>query len=54
MMDMLDEATNSRLIALREIEKEKLRTAQAYNKMVKETSFQVDDMVWKMILPLGS
>jgi hypothetical protein len=54
MMDRLDEATNTRLIALRETEKEKLRTARAYNKKVKGKSFQVDDLVWKMILPIGS
>jgi hypothetical protein len=54
MMDRLDEATNTRFIALRETEKEKLRTARAYNKKVKEKSFQVDDLVWKMILPIGS
>jgi hypothetical protein len=45
MMDRVDEATNSRLIASREMEKEKLRTARAYNKRVKEKSFQVHDLV---------
>jgi hypothetical protein len=45
MMDRVDEATNSRLIASREMEKEKLRTTRAYNKRVKEKSFQVHDLV---------
>jgi hypothetical protein len=31
-----------------------LRVARAYNKRVKEKSFQVRDLVWKMILPIGS
>ena len=39
--------------ALKEIEKDKLRVARAYNKKVKNKSFQVGDLVWKTILPLG-
>jgi hypothetical protein len=35
-------------------ERDKLRVARAYNKRVKEKSFQVRDLVWKMILPIGS
>jgi hypothetical protein len=31
-----------------------LRVVRAYNKRVKEKSFQVRDLVWKMILPIGS
>ena len=41
------------LKALKEIEKYKLRVARAYNKKVKLKSFQVGDLVWKTILPLG-
>jgi hypothetical protein len=52
MMDKLDEAPKSRLKALEEIEKEKVKIAKAYNKRVVEKSFQVGDLVWKMILPL--
>jgi hypothetical protein len=40
--------------ALGEIERDKLRVAKAYNKRVKEKSFQVRDLIWKMILPIGS
>jgi hypothetical protein len=39
---------------LEEIEKEKIKIAKAYNKRVVEKSFQVGDLVWKIILPLGT
>jgi hypothetical protein len=39
---------------LEEIEKEKIKIAKAYNKRVVEKSFQVIDLVWKTILPLGT
>jgi hypothetical protein len=42
------------LKALEEIEKEKKRVAKAYNKRVKAKLFQVEDLVWKTILPLGT
>jgi len=54
MMDRIDEVTDERFRALREIEKDKIRVAKAYNKRVKEKSFQVGDLVWKTILPIGS
>jgi hypothetical protein len=54
MMDKVDEAPESQLKALEEIEKEKAKVAKAYNKCVMEKSFQVGDQVWKTILPLGS
>ena len=53
MMDNIDEVTDKRLKALKEIEKDKLRVARAYNKKVRLKSFQVGDLVWKTILPLG-
>ena len=53
MMDNIDEVTDKRMKALNEIEKDKLRVARAYNKKVKGKSFQVGDLVWKTILPLG-
>ena len=53
MMDNIDEVTDKRLGALKEIEKDKLRVASAYNKKVMIKSFQVGDLVWKTILPLG-
>ena len=39
MMDNIDEVTDKRLRALKEIEKDKLRVARAYNKKVKGKSF---------------
>ena len=54
MLDRLDEVADERMRALGEIERDKLREARAYNKRVKEKSFQVGDLVWKMILPIGS
>ena len=40
--------------ALKEIEKYKLRVARAYNKKVRAKSFQVNELVWKTIPPLGT
>jgi hypothetical protein len=54
MVDNIDEVTDKRLEALEAIEKDKRRVARAYNKMVKAKSFQVGDLVWKTILPIGS
>jgi hypothetical protein len=54
IMNNIDEVTDKRLEALEEIEKDKRRVARAYNKKVKAKSFQVGDLVCKMILPIGS
>jgi hypothetical protein len=54
MMDKIDKAPESRLKVLEEIEKEKVKIAKAYNKRVVGISFQVGDLVWKTILPLGN
>jgi hypothetical protein len=40
-MDNIDGVTDKRLKALKEIEKDNLRVARAYNKKVKNKSFQV-------------
>jgi hypothetical protein len=53
MLDRLDEVSDERVKALGEIERVNLSIAKAYNKRVKEKSFQVGDPVWKMILPIG-
>ena len=39
MMDNIDEVSDKRLEALKEIEKDKLRVARAYNKKVRAKSF---------------
>jgi hypothetical protein len=54
MMYNIDEVTDKRLKALKEIEKDKACIAKAYNKKVKSKSFQVGELVWKTILPIGS
>jgi len=54
MMDNIDEVADKRLVALRDIEKHKLRVARAYNKKVRLKDFQIGDLVWKVILPIGS
>jgi hypothetical protein len=54
MMDNIDEVTDKRMTALGEIEKDKIMVAKAYNKKVKSKSFQVGDLVWKIVLPLRS
>jgi hypothetical protein len=54
MLNILDEVSDERVKALGEIERDKSRLARAYNKRVKEKLFQVEDLVWKTILPIGS
>ena len=54
MMDNIDEVTDKRIRALKEIEKDKARVARAYNKKVKSKSFQIGDLVWQTILPIGT
>ena len=54
MMDNIDEVADKCLSALNAIERDKLRVARAYNKKVKLKNFQVGDLVWKVILPIGS
>jgi hypothetical protein len=54
MMDNIDEVADKRLQALKEIEKDKIRVVRGYNKKVKLKSFQVGDLVWKTILPVGT
>jgi hypothetical protein len=39
MMDKIDEVTNKRMMALRDIERDKAIVAKAYNKRVKAKSF---------------
>jgi PHD/YefM family antitoxin component YafN of YafNO toxin-antitoxin module len=41
MMDETDELLESRIDALREIEKEKIKVAKAYNKHIQENHFKL-------------
>jgi hypothetical protein len=54
MFDRLDEVSDEKMKALGEIDRDKLRVAKAYNQRVKEKLFQVGDLIWKTILPIGS
>jgi hypothetical protein len=45
MLDRFDEVSDERVKALGVIKRDKLRVARAYNKRVKEKSFQVRDIV---------
>ena len=45
MMDNINEVRDKRLQALKEIEKDKLQVARAYNKKVRAKSFQVGELV---------
>ena len=49
MMDNIDEVSDKWLQALKEIKKDKLRLARAYNKKVRAKSFQVGELLWKTI-----
>jgi hypothetical protein len=52
MMDNIAEVTDKILMALKEIEKDKIMVDKAYNKKIKAKSFQVGDLVCKTVLPL--
>ena len=54
MMDNIDEISDKWLQTLKKIEMDKLRVARAYNKKVRAKSFQVGELIWKTILPLGT
>jgi hypothetical protein len=54
VLDGLEEVSDERMKALGKIERDKLRVAKAYNKRVREKSFQVGDLIWKMIFPIRS
>jgi hypothetical protein len=50
MMDNIDEVAEKQFAALCIIEKEQLQVAKQYNKKVWLKDFQIDDLVWKVIL----
>ncbi|KAK2395721.1 hypothetical protein QL285_057430 [Trifolium repens] len=52
MSDELVDLDEERLSALEVLTKQKERVAKAYNKKVKSKSFNVGDLVWKVILPM--
>jgi hypothetical protein len=52
--DIIEDATELRLWSLEKIKENKAKVARAYNKKVKPKEFQVDDLVWEAVLPLGT
>jgi hypothetical protein len=49
ILGRLGEVSDEIIKSLSETERDKLRVARAYNKKVKEKSFQVANLVWKII-----
>jgi len=54
MKDELDDLVEHRLRALISIEENKKRVAKWYDKKVKANEFADGDLVWKLILPIGT
>jgi len=54
MKDELDDLAEHWLRALISIEQNKMRVAKWYDKKVKVKEFVDGDLVWKLILPIGS
>ncbi|KAK1695517.1 hypothetical protein QYE76_012214 [Lolium multiflorum] len=54
MSDSIEDATELRLWSLEKNKENKAKVARAYNKKVKPKEFQVDDLVWEAVLPLGT
>jgi transposase InsO family protein len=54
MNDNIKDLTKLRLWSLERIKENNAKVARTYNKKVKLKEFQVGDMVWKVMLPLGT
>jgi transposase InsO family protein len=54
MNDNIEDLTELRLWSLERIKENKAKVARAYNKKVKLKEFQVRDLVWEAVLPLGT
>jgi hypothetical protein len=54
MSDNVEDLTELRLWSLEKIKENKAKVARAYNKKVKPKEFQVGDLVWEAVLPLGA
>ena len=52
MEDELVELDEERMLDLDSLIRQKERAARAYNKKVKDKVFSIDDLVWKVILPM--
>jgi hypothetical protein len=54
MNDNVEDLTELRLWSHEKIKENKAKVARAYNKKVKPKEFQVGDLVWEAVLPLGT
>jgi hypothetical protein len=54
MNDNVEDLTELKLWSLEKIKENKAKVARAYNKKVKPKEFQVGDLVWEAVLPLGT
>ena len=54
MSDNVEDLTELRLWSLEKIKENKAKVARAYNKKVRPKEFQVGDLVWEAVLPLGT
>ena len=54
MKDELEDLTGHRLHTLINVEANKTRVGQWYDKKVKVKTFDQGDLVWKLILPIGT
>jgi hypothetical protein len=54
MNDNVEELTELRLWSLEKIKENKAKVERTYNKKVKLKEFQVGDLVWEAVLPLGT
>ena len=54
MNNNVKDLTELRLWSLEKIKENKAKVARAYNKKVKLKEFQVGDLVWEAVLPLGT
>jgi hypothetical protein len=54
MSDNVEDIMELRLWSLEKIKENKAKVARAYNKKVKPKEFQVGDLVWEAVLPLGT
>jgi hypothetical protein len=54
MNDNVEDLTELRLWSLEKIKQNKAKVARVDNKKVKPKEFQVGDLVWEAVLPLGT
>ena len=54
MFEELESAGEDRLMALKEIQANKAKVSKLYNKKVRLKCFAEGDLVWKVIIPIGT